>query len=110
MKEVSGGIFLNFENLLILRKEVENKIKEIKDCYDSIKKRLPIIDGTDDAYQGNDQRTFFDAFEMITDTYDINIKELEKIYKYLCDAIDSYEQTEIDTGRDIDKNEENLTV
>ena len=109
MKEVNG-VLLNFDNLLILRDQVEKKIIDISSCYDSIKRKLPIIDGTNNAFQGEDQRIYYDAFEMITDTYEFNVDKLKEIHKYLCDAIDSYEEEEKGREKNIDKNSENLSV
>ena len=76
-----NGIYLNYDNLIQLAYQLKIKIKEINSCYESIETNIKQIDGSNDNWQGEDQKEFYEIFDFVKGKFDKNVSKLIEIYK-----------------------------
>lgn len=104
------GIFINSDNLINISEQLKGKINDIEKCYNSITSYMKEIDGTNENWQGKDQKTFYNALERLTNRYDSNMDKLKEIYNFLLKIIDDYETRDENFGKDLDRNANNLDM
>ena len=104
------GIYINSDNLKNIADQLKSKINEIEKNYNSITSYMKEIDGTNDNWQGNDQKIFYGALESLTSRYEANMDKLNEIYDFLMKVIDDYETRDENFGRDLDRNADNLDM
>ena len=105
-----NGIFLNYDNLVQIAAELKQKIDSIESCYRAVKEEMKEIDGTNNNWQGEDQKIFYEALENFTSKYDDNINKLNEIHKFLCTIIDNYKTRDENFEKDLDRNKDNLDM
>ncbi len=105
-----NGIYINCDNLIQIAAKLKKKIKDIDDCYKSIKNDIHQIDGSTEDWQGEDQKMFYEALESITKNYEQDIHKLTSIYNFLCKVIDDYDKRDETFGKDLERNNEELKM
>ena len=78
-------------------------------CVRSISEKSA-IDGSNDNWQGEDQKKCYNTLSYVTSKYEKNIYKLTEIYNFLCKVIDDYEKRDETYGKDIDNNIDNLNM
>ena len=104
------SMYVNVENLKAISEKLRNKIKEIDDCYTSIKTIVKDVDGTNDNWFGNEQKIFYNNYLNMSKEYPKNIEKLNEFYQFLCGVIKDYEERDKDISNDVDVNTDNLDV
>lgn len=110
MKVPFHDIYFDCDELEVITNEIKEKIDKIKSCYDEVKSKSKMLYGTNDIWQGKDQREYYEGLEMITECYDSNIERLTERYQFLKDIIDSYRAQEEQAGKTLDDNNDNLDM
>ena len=104
------SILINSDNLIQLAYQLKQKIRDIETCYNEVKTNMREIDGTNENWQGEDQKIFYETLTYLTNKYEKNIGKLTEIYNFLCKTIDNYEKRDETFGRDLDRNNDNLDM
>lgn len=105
-----NGIYINSDNLIQLAYKLKNKIKDIETTYNSITTNMKEIDGSNENWQGEDQKIFYETLEYVTDRYKNNVSKLTEIYNFLCKVINDYETRDENFGKDLERNAEDLDM
>lgn len=103
-------IYLNGEALDDLANKLKTKIEKVSENYSSIKNKLKDISGTNDIWQGEDQKIFCDTFDIIVSKYDGNIEKLNEIYEFLKKANKSYKTQDEGFERSLDINSDDMNM
>ena len=104
------GIFINSDELIQIAYRLKNKIKDVENCYNSVKTEMKEIDGTTETWQGEDQKIYYHALEFLTNRYETNLGKLKEIYNFLLKIISDYETKDENFGKDLDRNADNLDM
>lgn len=105
-----NGIYINYDGLVEVSSLLKQKINGIESCYNSIKEKIKDIDGTNNNWQGEDQKIFYEALLTLTNRYEDNINKLNEIYDFLQKIIDNYQTRDKTFEKDLDINENNLDM
>ena len=103
-------MYFDCEALEDIAIKLKNKITAISVCYNEIKTRTKDLSGTNDIWQGNDQKKYYSALEMITDKYEKNIEKLVEIYNFLRKTIEAYRSKDQQLEKTLDDNADNLDM
>ena len=89
---------------------IKNKIKEVAESYNDVVITMKEIDGSNENWQGEDQKLFYETLEYITKKYEGNMSKLTELYNFLCKVINDYENRDENFGKDLERNAGNLDM
>ena len=105
-----NGIYINSDNLIQIAYKLKNKIKEVAESYNDVVITMKEIDGSNENWQGEDQKLFYETLEYITKKYEGNMSKLTELYNFLCKVINDYENRDENFGKDLERNAGNLDM
>lgn len=109
-KYYSDGMYINSDGLRNIIVRLRQKIDSIKQCYSDLNKIVRDLDGSNDNWQGDNQKKFYNIYTVLSSEYEPNVEKLEEFYEFLCKVVADYEKREKDSEKEIDDNEDNLDV
>lgn len=103
-------MFVNFNALNEINTKLKKKISSVGDIYNIVGEKSKIIDGTNDVWQGDDQKEFYEAHQQLIGEYKYNLEKLYEIEEFLNSAIESYRVEDVTFEKELDKNSDNLSM
>ncbi len=111
MVEDSGrSMYMEVDRTKELAKSFEDKIKELESVYNEITEKYKEIDGSNENWQGDSQKKFYDYYSQISSKLPVNIEKFKEYHTFLVNTIADYEQRNKDISDDLDTHEENFDV
>lgn len=103
-------MFVNFSALNDISKKLKNRISSVGEIYSKVSEKSKIVDGTNEVWQGEDQKNFYEAQQQLIGEYKYNIEKLYEIEEFLNNAIETYRVEDVTFEKELDKNSENLDM
>lgn len=104
------SMYMETNNMKLLADKLNKDIVALKDIYESINTRMKEIDGSSDAWNGENQKLFFDTFSTSLNKYPKNIEKLEDFHKFLVNTINDYETRDSDINKEIENGDDRFDV
>ena len=108
--ETGRSMYMEPEKMKELAKSFDDKVKELETIYNEITEKYKEIDGSNENWQGDSQKKFYDYYLQISSKLPENIKKFKEYHDFLVNTINDYEQRDKDISNDLDKHEDNFDM
>lgn len=104
-------ININEEGLQKIIEELNKEIEELEEIQENIDKKINLLDGTHDIWQGEAQKTLYEEYYPdIKNMFPDRVRKIQDIRDFLVNVLENYKNGDKTISKDIEKNEENLDI
>ena len=104
------NILINEEELNKIISSLDQKIKNIETIYKDLDDKLKNIDGSNDVWVGDAQKSAYDKYLNISKGYENSINKIKSLKVFLENTLNNYLNSDKKLNETIDKNQDNLEI
>lgn len=105
-----NDILINEEELNKIITKVDAEIKNMENIYQELDNKLKEIDGSTETWSGNTQKVAYDNYLSISKQFPESINQMKSLRDFMKTALDNYVESDKSINKDINNNQEDLTV
>ena len=110
LEDTGRSMYMDVDRTKDLASSFDNKIKELETAYNELTEKYKEIDGSNENWQGDSQKKFYDYYSQISKKLPENIKKFKEYHAFLVQTISDYEQRNKDISDDLDTHKDNFDV